>query len=164
MQVEAQPLLSQESKTRLNDAFYQQVLGLLAFVLSITIVTAVVVLASTTNSISIQTCPLMMAGNDSAPQPLTSGGTWGLKHPTTPQCSVCAESDSFPVWLTPVAICKEFWLNTTTHPLCSGDVDTSNITHVKVCASYSQIGHIQCPIRGFTNLGVDGDLKCGVAV
>ena len=137
------------------------------------LITTVVLSANTLGQVDqVTTCRLRYEGgaNDLTErefQNFAAQQGWFLTHPQSPDCNRCKDPGRFPVWMAPVDICLRFELSSS-HPLCSGETENLQRSHVKVCATQQQIdrawadtgchttdGNVTKPI-----LGYDGNLFC----
>lgn len=101
---------------------------------------------------------------------------WTLTHPEAPDCNRCGLNVDqgtndvlYPVWLAPVYICNVFGLSPT-HPLCDRATYQLPQSHVKVCATQTQINEVWaaggCHHTDATDgserpiVGYDGNLFC----
>ena len=146
------------------------------------LITTVVLSATTLGRVEeVSTCRLRYEGdaNDLTEQQfqvLAKQQGWTLTHPEPPDCNRCGLNVDqgtndvlYPVWLAPVDICNVFGLSPT-HPLCDRATYQLPQSHVKVCATQTQINEVWaaggCHRTNATDgserpiVGYDGNLFC----
>jgi len=110
------------------------------------LITTVVLSANTLGRVEKEatTCRLRYEGNandltEQQFQAFAKSAGWTLTHPEAPDCNRCKEPDRFPVWMAPVDICRAFNLDVDNHPLCNSQTGQLEASHLKVCATQTQI-------------------------
>ena len=162
-------------RTVLPNLFYNMVVLAL-------LITTVVLSANTLGRVEeVSTCRLRYEGdaNDLTEQQfqvLATQQGWTLTHPEPPDCNRCGLNVDqrtndvlYPVWLAPVDICNVFGLSPT-HPFCDRATYQLPQSHVKVCATQTQINEVWaaggCHRTNATDgserpiVGYDGNLFC----